>query len=512
MNIFSFFEVSFRKNPKANALYVDNKHYSYEELFFKSKNISAQLSGRKNHFIGLFANKSICAFSGVLGILHSGNAYVPLNPKFPSERIARVILESKINTIIVETSNLEKLEKIEATIKKSLNVICLNSDAEITSKKGYTRDNINTIQTSKQVNFNQQNNYAYMLFTSGSTGNPKGVPITHKNVGCYIENINKFNSFESSDRFTNTFDLTFDLSVHDMFVCWSNGGELYSIPDNAIMAPAKFIKKNEITCWFSVPTLAYSMNKLRMLKEGSFPKLKYSFFCGEPLHDSLAERWQLAAPNSILKNIYGPTEATIGITSFTFNLSSRKMHNGILSIGRIFPGNSFHIDEKSGELLLSGCQVANMYWNNDIKSSEAFVEYEGNIWYKTGDIVRKDKEGDLFFIGRIDNQVQIRGFRVEPEEVDFVISKLLRNSNVFTFAQEFKNSTILITCINDSSKDSDNQAKEIMNYCKEMLPDYMVPSEILFFKDFPLNASGKIDRVKMTQRATELINKNHQEK
>lgn len=503
MNIFSLFEESFRNNRENNALYVDNRHYTYQELYDISDHIAGMIPPGYQGFAGVMAHRSVSAYAGVLGVLRSGNAYVPLNPKFPAERLANIIHQAEMDTIVVEAKYIHVFRKADEFLDKHLTIII--PDARDQDININSRHNVIYNQAAEAPVQKPGFNYAYMLFTSGSTGKPKGVPVSHKNVACYISNMNKQNHFKSSDRFSNTFDLSFDLSVHDMFVCWSNGAELYSIPENTLMAPGKFMRKHQLTCWFSVPTLAYTMDKFRMIKPNAFPHLRYSFFCGEPLPLSLAEKWQKAAPASIVKNIYGPTEATIGISSYTFGPDENKSLNGFLSIGKIFPNNTCKIMKPDHELLLSGCQVTDQYWNDADRTKIAFVESEGKTWYKTGDIIDQDQDGDLFFVGRKDQQVQIHGYRVEPGEIDFVISSFINNANVITFAQESNITTVLTTCINQQPENEQEQRRYILEHCRKRLPDYMVPVFILFLKEFPVNASGKIDRVRLVQWANEQI-------
>ncbi len=517
MNIYSYFEKAYKSNPGNLALFVKDAGYSYKQIYDYAAQIAVSVDAGKSSFTGLLAHRSVLAFAGVLGILRSGNAYVPLNPGFPPERLAFMIEFPEMETIIVEERYLQVLEKILKLINKKFRLVftgMTESELDLPFLHGHTVIAADTPVNSgkalhKSVQSEFSDHYAYMLFTSGSTGKPKAVAVKHKNVMCYVENMNNMNSFSSSDRFSNTFDLTFDLSVHDMFVSWSNGASLYCIPEDALMAPAKFVRNHELTCWFSVPSLANVMDRFRMLKPGTFPNIRYSLFCGEPLKESLAEKWQKAAPNSILKNIYGPAETTIGISEYEYQPGKRKSANGILSIGKIFSGNKSkivdeHLNEvntgQTGELLLCGKQVVEKYWNNHEKTAGAFVDIKQEKWYKTGDLVKADDEDDLFFMGRKDFQVKIQGNRVELNEIDFVISQFLKNDNVLTiFLQKDEYSSMLVACINDDPENEIKQTTEIINECKKKLPAYMVPESIVFLESFPQNKNGKTDRNKLTE-------------
>lgn len=267
--------------------------------------------------------------------------------------------------------------------------------------------------------------------------------------------------------------------------------------------------------WFSVPSLAQSMSRLRMLKPNAFPYLKYSLFCGEPLRETLAEKWQEAAPNSFIENIYGPTEATIGITHYTWQkeVKQNKTHNGIVSLGRCFSTQKYVIiDEtgtqvapgKEGELCLSGTQVSVGYWKNQKQTSEQFIHssllhnQEKTIWYKTGDIVKEDEEKCLYYITRKDFQVKIRGHRIELDEINHVISKFVQSDLVVSIPHPVcdgiaENIYTFISTANQKSY------SEIREFCKQHLPDYMIPAKIIYLDSFPLNSNRKVDRKKLSQ-------------
>ncbi|MED7787523.1 AMP-binding protein [Francisella sp. 19X1-34] len=512
-NIFSLFESSCSKFGTKTSLVVDGVQYTYNELLSESRRVANVVRNYKHKNVGIFGLRSLTCYQGILGVLSSGKTYVPLNPKFPSERNRTIIEMAELDLIVADANGLEQIAVIADSLKKNTVLICpqisqnqvpysIKGKFEIYTSDIVARDTIDLKETSG-------GEYAYIMFTSGSTGLPKGVPVSHENVFSYINYLKRRYDINSDDRFSQTFDLTFDLSVHDMFLSWSVGAALYVIPEANLMAPAKFIRENKLTIWFSVPSMAQFMNKFRMLKDSCFPSLRYSFFCGEALQKSIAIAWQKAASNSILENIYGPTEATIGITHYLIPRDETKIleYNGIVSIGEIFSTQRYClIDEKNkiidncGELCLSGTQITAGYYDKPKQTAESYIKFPNNnkVWYKTGDIVKFEK-GHLFYLSRKDHQVKIRGYRIELDEINLAIREYTCCDLVYTIpyplsggAAESLYSFVDSNCVIDKNL--------ILKYLKDKLPEYMVPKNILYIKDFPLNSNGKIDIKKLSTK------------
>jgi amino acid adenylation domain-containing protein len=346
----------------------------------------------------------------------------------------------------------------------------------------------------------------YLLFTSGSTGTPKGIQISHKNLNSYLDFVqNKYPLFQT-DRCSQAFDTTFDPSQHDIWTTWSVGATLVVIPQVTLFNPSKFIIKKELTVWYSVPTVANMMRKMKSTKPNTFPLLRYSIFSGEALPADLAEDWQQAAPNSKLINYYGPTEVTINITDYLWNEKSKDISlNNITPLGKIFKTHIYKIvnaDMKDvsfgseGELIISGPQVAPGYYNDTEKTKQNFINLEDKVWYRTGDLVREDAENVIYFLGRIDHQIQIRGYRVELQEIESVVKEISKVNQVVAIPYPVQNNIAEgIVCFIEDEIDL-NIAK-VIQLAAEKLPDYMVPKAIFQIKKFPENINGKIDRKRL---------------
>lgn len=515
-NIFGFFNNSNSKHGNKVALVVDNIEYKYNDLSFKAGQVSAILRNYKHERVGIFGLRSLTCYQGILGTLANGKTYVPLNPKFPTERNKTIISLADIELLVVDHIGLEQLNTMADSLKTTTVLICPNIKKDGISDTLKSKFKIFTCETMTESNAEFQVvddiRPAYIMFTSGSTGIPKGVPVSHKNVSRYINYLKQRYDIDSNDRFSQTFDLTFDLSVHDMFLSWSVGASLYVIPEKTLMAPAKFIKENNLSVWFSVPSIAQFMNKFRMLKENSFPSLRYSLFCGEELPKKIAIAWQKAASDSILENIYGPTEATIGITHYLIPRDESEIleYNGVVSIGEIFNTQDYcvvdeegKVTDKYGELCLSGTQLTSGYYNNPEKTADSYFKFpnEDKLWYKTGDIVKYENK-NLFYISRKDFQVKIRGYRIELDEINLAIREYTSYDLVYTIPYPLSGGVAenLYSFIDSNCTFEKNL---ILKYLKEKLPEYMVPKDILYIKDFPLNSNGKIDIKKLSTKIGE---------
>lgn len=510
------------------ALVVQDQAYSYKELGDKAIQLAQLIqkvdADEEKEMVGVFASRSLTAYLGILGILTSGRGYVPLNPKFPLERTIYMLEASNISTIIVGIEALQLLNEILTLINRQLNIIVPMLDKQeilmqtLNCKhRFFGKEDLQEIKQQWNPFPRLPEKTAYLLFTSGSTGNPKGVPVSHRNAISYLQYFTTTHRFNETDRFSQMFDLTFDLSVHDMFVCWESGACLHTVPEQAVMSPAKFIKAQQLTVWFSVPSVPLFMQKLRLLKADSFPSLRYSFFCGEALPQAVAQAWQEAANNSVVENLYGPTEATIAISQYCWDpiASPKQCIRGLVPIGQVFQTHEWKVVGEqlcemkvgeAGELFLSGPQITKGYLNDSEKTNKAYItlpNHPGKIWYRTGDIAMYDESNNLYYLGRIDNQLQILGYRVEIQEIEHallttgvtfavVVPLMLENGKVegvYAFLP----------------KEAEAKHLEIVNYCLKKLPEYMIPRKLFFVDELPLNTNGKIDRKQLMKQLEVLL-------
>ncbi len=496
------------------ALDLDGRRRSYAELIDSAFALAGLVDELEmgSGLVGILAHKSFSAYVAVLASHLSGRGYVPLNVKFPAGRLASMLHQSGVRVVVVGKEGLEVLKSLLDAIGDgaAFTLVAAEPGGFGGLEGAYPA---HRFVGSRSAGGNpslprplRPEATAYLLFTSGSTGQPKGVPVSFANLEAYASHVAASFPLVPGDRASQTFDMTFDLSVHDIFATWSAGACLCPVGDATLVNPAKFIRDRQLTAWFSVPSVAMFMARGNSLRAGAFPRLRLSLFCGEPLPVATAEAWSKAAPGSRLINLYGPTEATVAIAEYEWPAERRPnaSRNGLVPIGRVFPsqrhcllgdGGRVLTGPGRGELCLSGTQVTEGYLNAPEKTAAQFVQLSpamADRWYRTGDLVERGGDGVLHFIGRIDHQVKVNGYRVELGEVESTLRDASGCDGVAAVPWPAANGAAsgLVAFILGEKRDE----AALFAACRRVLPDYMVPSRILWRDSLPLNANGKVDR------------------
>ena len=507
------------------ALSVEGTVFSYAELYRAAARLAGAIQiargrqrRREHDQCGLLVNRTPTAYTAVLATLMTGSAYVPLNPRFPRDRLRDVLLSSAVDTLIVDHRSVAAAGPLLESVPRPLTVLLADTavrpDWALRSPhhRYVTRADIETAAPAEPASDHSTGHGAYLLFTSGSTGTPKGVLISHGNALDYIRNASRRYRPGPNDRFSQLFDFSFDLSVHDMFLAWSAGACLYCAPEG-IVGLSDFIRRCQLTFWFSVPSTAAFMRQIRMLKPGSYPSLRWSLFCGEALPMGLAATWQDAAPNSIVENLYGPTEATVAFTAYRLPKERRPELDALptVPIGMPLAGQKIMVvdgsgkplpEGEAGELCLGGSQVAAGYWQAPDQTAARFqpprcADAEGTRWYRTGDRAVMSSDHGLIYLGRIDRQAKIRGHRVELLEVENAMRRAAGTDTVAAVPWPIGHDGLALGLVGFIAG-SQKIAAEIIDACRASLPDYMVPSRICCATDWPLNANGKTDYASLT--------------
>ncbi len=497
------FFASARDNPEKIALHSDKGSWTYGELAQTAARLAGFVSAGRSGRVGILGSRSFEAYAGILGALCSGKAYVPLNLKWPEARLVDLLKLLDLDALVVDTNGAALLT--DAVLEAAPQRIVVADEAHAANDALHDRTvALSAVDASPILDPapREPSDTAYIIYTSGTTGMPKGVVVPIRGVRAYIEETRKWTRLTAEDRVGESCDITFDLTVHNMFLCWEAGACLYLMSPLDLMAPARFIRKNEITCWLSVPTVIALMRSTGSLKPGILPSLRLSVFCGEPLPVAAVQAWAGAAPNSTVENIYGPTEATVICTRQTLtDPPVATEERGILSIGNAYDTMDVAIfDEnlkpvatgEAGEIALSGVQLADGYFNAPELTADRFRMIDGKRWYLTGDLGRQDADGRFHHLGRTDNQVKMKGNRIELEEVEMHLRRATGSelSVVVAWPVEDGSAQGLVGFTAEAKR----SAEEVQAEMLKTLPRYMVPGTIQFVENLPRNANGKIDR------------------
>jgi D-alanine--poly(phosphoribitol) ligase subunit 1 len=474
--------------PDIPAICVDDKTYTYGEFNGLCSATSALLTAhgiQRGDRVGIFIEDNIYTYASLLGILSCGACYVPLNHHSPVERNRGIIADAGI-AILLYTDKEEMAREL-----------CVSQATKCRPLNNRVIPSLDKLDPVDQTD----GDLCYLLFTSGTTGKPKGVPIYYRNLSAFLDMMLESGryDFNRNDRFLQMFELTFDLSVFSFLVPLSVGASFYPIPRKRIayLEVADILEIKEITVALVVPSV---INYLKpYFGEIHLPHVKYSLFCGEALYHETLSSWANCVPQAKIENLYGPTEATVFCLRYEWQRGEapHPQGKGIVPIGRPMEGmDAFKVHANSldeeGELCLNGEQVTHGYWNNPSKTAEAFGTTEqGKKYYRTGDLCKIDQAGNFLYLGRIDNQVKIDGHRVELEEIEFHTRAFCGDKQVVAAVNKSEAGAQFILLFIES----ENGPKEgLEEHLKKQLPGYMIPKEIITVSLFPLNSNGKTDR------------------
>ncbi|MGG3640837.1 amino acid adenylation domain-containing protein [Bacillus gobiensis] len=493
MTIQELFEGQAKDAPSATALHWKDNALTYFELEMKANQLARVLRKKgvqRNTIVGIMSEPSLNMVIGLLGIIKAGGAFLPIDPGFPISRINYLLEDSGCQVILAQHS-------MDKTLSLKQQVVLLDEET-FCGEEGERLENIN-----------QPEDLAYVMYTSGTTGNPKGVMIEHRNLVNQILGLASDLQIEKEDCHLLLAKMTFDVSVQQIFLPTLSGGTLY-IPDKALAAePGKlwtFIENHKIDILGAVPA---HLNVL-ISSPPSNHQLRYILVAGEVFTKKLYDELRRIVHADNILNLYGPTEATIFSTLYTCSETEK---GSSLPIGKPLSNYRAYILDRdhqpvpigaTGELCIGGAGVARGYINKPDLTNERFVSdsiFPDQKMYKTGDLARWLPDGNIEYIGRIDHQVKINGVRIEPDEInDHLINHDAIENSVVVAKQHPNRESYL--CAYVIAK-QEMTAAELRAYLKNKLPEYMIPASFVQLKQLPLTANDKIDRKALQNRKDE---------
>ena len=491
--IHSLFEEQAAKTPDAFAVVFEDRQLTYKELNQRANQLAHYLrvmGVKPEILVGICVERSIEMVVGLLGVLKAGGVYVPLDPSYPTERLEFMLQDAQPRVLLTQRRLVESLPEHTAQI------VCLDSDWGAIANE--SRKNL--------VREAQADNLAYIIYTSGSTGQPKGVMNTHRGIGNRLSWMQEAYQLTTVERVLQKTPFSFDVSVWEFFWPLITGASLIVAKPGGHQDTTYLVKQiaqHKITTLHFVPSMLQVFLEEPNLKENC-RSLKRVICSGEALPFELQQRF-FTNLDCELHNLYGPTEAAIDVTSWQCQPTSNYRK---VPIGRPISNTQIYILDRHlqpvpigvpGELYIAGVGLARGYLNRPELTQQKFIpnpfsDEPGARLYKTGDEARYLPDGNIEFLGRLDNQVKIRGFRIELEEIENVLGSHPKIKETVVVAHEDVPGGKRLVAYVVVNQDSDNISTRLRSYLKQKLPDYMVPSAFITLETMPLTLNGKINR------------------
>lgn len=487
--VHELFEAQAKKTPERVALAFGERTMTYGELNAQANGLARTLQDNgvaAESIVGVMTERSFAMMIGILAVLKAGGAYLPIDPGFPEERKRFMLEDSGARVLLVPSG--------EAETAKGLPVLTL----AIEERAEGDRSNLSRASVPSDL--------AYILYTSGSTGKPKGVMVEHGSLVNTLAHLQRLFPLEQEDAYLLKTSFTFDVSMSELFGCFFTGGKLVILEPGAEKEPARIIetiRRHQVTHMNFAPSMLQSFMDVAESKDAApaLQSLKYVFAAGEALGAHTVQKFYSLGLPTKLVNLYGPTEATIYATGFAFT-GGEELHR--VPIGKpISNMRAYIVDEHmnlqpvgvDGELCLAGKGLARGYLNQPELTAHKFMDHPfcpGEKLYRTGDLARWQEDGNIVFRGRIDQQVKLRGFRIELEEIE---KTLLQHPSVRGAAVAVKeDSSGLESLVAYVVTDEEKPDEEWTVHLGRWLPAYMVPTRYMRLEKLPLSTSGKVDR------------------
>lgn len=507
-----------QRGPERIAVSFAGASMTYGELFSRSNQLARALKAegvRKGDRVALFLRKGLNSAVSLYGIMKAGAAYVPLDPAAPVARLDFTIRDCGIRHIVTDSTGIAMIHRLVGFGAEIRCVIGIKPTEDVQVPCVSWQD-IDLLPDTAPAAGTMEQDLAYILYTSGSTGVPKGVMHTHRSALSFAEIAAKTYGFTPEDRLGNHAPLHFDLSTLDFFGAAVAGASTVIIPEAHMKLPAslsRLMEDERMTVFYAVPSAMTQLLLRGALEKRDLSALRWVLFGGEPFPPKYLRRLMAMLPHASFSNVYGPTE-TNGVTYHVVPPIADDSDTPI-PIGRLYDNvDALVVDEngepvahgETGELLIRSPSMMRGYWGRPELDERAFVTKPvfgpySDIYHRTGDLVRQ-QDGVFHFLGRKDRQVKVRGYRVELDEIEAALVGHEQVEAAAVLLVDLDNNDLQIEAAVMLRPDATVEAANLISYLRDQLPVYAVPERIAIVASFPRTSSGKVDRLALKVRAT----------
>ena len=505
-------------SPDAIAYECLEETQTYLQLEHQANQLSHWLMEqgiKKGDRVGIYFDKSIYTGSAIYGILKAGAAYVPLDPSAPVNRLLDIITDCEIRVIISADNKLKKILQVCQQLTFQLSVVGL-------SEQDYSFESVSWEDIKKEYPTQRprvkiiESDLAYIIYTSGSTGKPKGIMHTHHSCLSYARWAASEYGLVSTDKLGNHSPLHFDISIFDLFAAVVKGATTIVIPEEYTRFPASYselIQSSRMTVLFTVPFALIQLLLRGVLEERDLSQLRWIIFGGEPFVIKHLYSLMNTLPHVRFDNMYGPAEVN-GCTHYLVeNLTADAKSIPIGHVSQIAEAMILDDNDQplstagSGELLIRTPSMMQGYWRRESLNQAAFFDVQvtdcyTHRYYRTGDLVTVEADGTLWFLGRKDRQVKVRGYRVELDEIEATLAQYDGIEESAAFVVKADNEPLAIHLAYTLNKEDKQVSRELVGkYLKARLPSYALPAVITQRESFPRTTSDKINRTVLSQEA-----------
>ena len=494
MLVFDYLENSYAKYPDKIAYADENKSMDYKTLREHTYHIASVIAD-KGYFkkpVAIFLDKSVECIAAFLGTAYSGNFYSPLDTKMPEARIEKIMTTLQPQIVITDRAHAEVVKNFAG-------------NADILIYEDMCEEEIDERLVKGTISKVLDTDVLYVLFTSGSTGNPKGVIISHRALVDFVEWGTKYLGIDDSYVFGNQTPFYFSMSVFDIYMTLKNGATMHVIPKEKFSFPAKLMEElydKKINTLFWVPSALTMVSALNALNCPHLPELKNVFFGGEVMPMKQLNKWRKEYPDVRYINFYGPTEVTDTCTIYEVNRefeNTETLPMGFacenMDVFLLDENDKLVADGEIGEVCVRGTGLAYGYYNAPDKTAEAFVQnplnkvYPETI-YRTGDLAQINQYGEFVYAGRKDFQIKHMGHRIELGEIETAVLSVNEVESGCCLYDDKRSRIVLFYT-------GDIEEKALMDKIKDLVPSYMMPNKHYHLEEMPKNLNGKIDRQKL---------------